>query len=87
MTSMGRIGAALIVSAAALCAFASAASAQVRTVGPEAPYLMTGRSVSVPPYHQVGQQAFDPSSSQQDRMNADQANRPRPADAEQSAPK
>jgi hypothetical protein len=44
MTLMGRIGAALVVGAAAVCAFASAASAQVRTVGPEAPYLMTGRS-------------------------------------------
>ena len=87
MTLMGRIGAALVVGGAALCAFASAASAQVRTVGPEAPYLMTGRSVSVPPYHQVGRQAFDPSSGQQGRANADQANRPGPADGEQSAPK
>jgi hypothetical protein len=86
MTFTGRTSVALLAGAAALCAFASAAAAQVRTVGPEAPYLMTGRSVSVPPYHQVGQQAFDP-SGQQDRTSPDQAGRPVPADGNQSAPK
>ncbi len=40
----------ILVAAGAVCAFSGVASAQVRTVGPIAPYLVTGRSVSVPPY-------------------------------------
>jgi hypothetical protein len=55
MKTIGRI----VVGAAAVCAFSTAVSAQVRTFGPAAPYLVTGRSVSVPAYHQENQQSFD----------------------------
>lgn len=46
MKELGKI----VVGAAVACAFSSGAIAQVRTFGPAAPYLLTGRSVSVPPY-------------------------------------
>jgi hypothetical protein len=78
------MGATIVAGMAVACAFSAAASAQVRTFGPAAPYLVTGRSVSVPPYHQVGQQPSD-ESGQKDRM--DESNRPEPASSEQSAPK
>ncbi len=39
----------IVIGAVAACAFAGIAAAQVRTFGPMAPYLVTGRSVSVPP--------------------------------------
>jgi hypothetical protein len=40
----------IAIGAAAACAFSGVASAQVRTYGPTAPYLVTGRSVSVLPF-------------------------------------
>jgi hypothetical protein len=40
----------IAIGAAAACAFSGIASAQVRTYGPAAPYLVTGRSVSVLPF-------------------------------------
>ncbi len=76
----------MIVGAATVCAFSTAASAQVRTFGPEAPYLVTGRSVSVPPYHEVDQLSSD-ATGQKDRTRADDASRAEPAAAGQSAPK
>ena len=55
MRFFGRIGATIVVGAAVwLRVFDARLRAQVRTFGPAAPYLVTGRSVSVPPYHQVG---------------------------------
>lgn len=45
-------------------ALATASFAQVRTFGPAAPFLVTGRSVSVPAYHQQDQQPLvDPGHS------------------------
>ena len=63
MTMFTRIAVGTVMGAAAVCALstAAAAQAQVRTFGPAAPFLVTGRSVSVPPYHQVGQQSIDES--------------------------
>ena len=86
MKFIGRMGATIVVGAAVACAFSTAALTQVRTFGPAAPYLVTGRSVSVPPYHQVGQQSFD-DSGQKVRMRPDESSRPEPASSDQSAPK
>jgi hypothetical protein len=86
MKFFGRIGATIVVGAAVGCAFSTAALTQVRTFGPAAPYLVTGRSVSVPPYHQVGQQSSD-ESGQKDQMRPDESSRPEPAGGDQSAPK
>ena len=49
----------IVVGAAAICAFSTAAFTQVRTFGPASPYLVTGRSVSVPSIHNEAQQPFD----------------------------
>jgi|BarGraIncu00222A_1022003.scaffolds.fasta_scaffold56736_3 hypothetical protein len=86
MKFIGRMGATIVVGAAVACVFSTAASTQVRTFGPAAPYLVTGRSVSVPPYHQVGQQSSD-ESGQKDRMRPDESSGPEPAGSDQSAPK
>lgn len=56
-----RLIAKFALGATILCGFSAAASAQVRTFGPAAPYLVTGRSVSVPAYHQQDQQSSDES--------------------------
>jgi hypothetical protein len=85
MTLIGRIGVGTVVGAAAVCALSTAASAQVRTFGPAAPYLVTGRSVSVPPYHQADQQSFE-ESGQKDRMRGGD-DRTDPAGGDQSAPR
>jgi hypothetical protein len=86
MQFIGRVGATIVVGAAVACAFSTAASTQVRTFGPATPYLVTGRSVSVPPYHQVGQQ-LSGESGQKDQMRPDDSGRPEPASSDQSAPK
>jgi hypothetical protein len=49
----------IVIGATAFCAFSTSAFPQVRTFGPAAPYLITGRSVSVPAYHAEDQQSFD----------------------------
>lgn len=48
MTRLGKTTA-MASGVLAACALSSAAFAQVRTFGPTAPYLVTGRSVAVPP--------------------------------------
>jgi hypothetical protein len=87
MTFIGRIGVGTVVGAAAVCALSTGASAQVRTFGPAAPYLVTGRSVSVPPYHQAGQQSFDESGEKSRMPGSDDSGRTEPAGGDQSAPK
>lgn len=75
--------------AATVCALSSAASAQaqVRTFGPAAPFLVTGRSVSVPPYHQVGQQSIDESGQTNRMPGNDDSGRTGPAGGDLAAPK
>ena len=60
----------IVVGAVAACAFAGIAAAQVRTFGPMAPYLVTGRSVSVPPL------------AHQDQRNDKDANAPGAMDSD-----
>jgi hypothetical protein len=67
--------------AALLLAFSAPGSAQVRTVGPAAPYLVTGRSVSVPPYHLPDQQSTDKSDRQEStRRGSDASSAAPPSD-------
>jgi hypothetical protein len=55
-----KIIAKIVVGAATLAALSTVASAQFRTVGPATPFLVTGRSVSVPAtHHEDRQQVLD----------------------------
>jgi hypothetical protein len=89
MTILANVAVGTIVGAAALCVLSTAASAQaqVRTVGPAAPFLVTGRSVSVPPYHQAGQQSIDDSGQMNRMRDNDDSGYAAPADGNLSAPK
>jgi hypothetical protein len=84
---IGRIGVGAVVGAAAICALSTAASTQVRTFGPAVPYLVTGRSVSVPPYHQADGQPFDESGQKNRMRGSDDSGRTEPASSDQSAPR
>ncbi|VTZ28484.1 exported hypothetical protein [Methylocella tundrae] len=60
MKELGKV----VVGAAVACAFSSGAIAQVRTFGPAAPYLVTGRSVSVPPYEHHAEKPYEQAGAQ-----------------------
>lgn len=66
-----------LVGVAAAGAFSAAALAEVRTYGPATPFLVTGRSVSVPPYHQ-GQQPIDGRGAKDDMAPQDASGRGEP---------
>ncbi len=70
----------IVVAAAAVCAFSGGAFAQVRTFGPAAPYLVTGRSVSVPPYGRHDQQPYDESGARHMDSTTDPASARQPGD-------
>jgi len=89
MTFFARVAVGTMMGAAAVCALSTlaAAQAQVRTFGPAAPFLVTGRSVSVPPYHQVGQQSIDKSGQTNRAPGNDDSGRAAPAGGDLPAPK
>lgn len=64
----------IIVAAVAACAVSTAASAQVRTFGPAVPFLVTGRSVSIPAIPQDDPQTAGDAGQRTDApANADAA--------------
>jgi hypothetical protein len=77
----------IVAGAAVAAAFSSAASAQFRTVGPATPVLVTGRSVSVPAYHQADPQAVMDEESDKNAVLPDDGHYIAGATGERASPR